>query len=573
MRRSSNSIIVQNLSSHDYTVASIRPKFLNGSALNIVGFRPSWADPSPAAFSAHIQSLQNRSTSFERLEIDECITAYATPYLVDRKSVLVVVDKVRSKELAWSWQQQNHQPVFAAGSQTYGVSLLSLDITTTPGPRSHYNPHEWICDYVGGQLPCFAWSASIHSSDRTLHGRIMRYCLSERVDEACSLEILLPTMVVLLIMLGLQVASMLLLRIYSPDSLIMTLGDAITSFLDRGDVFKQPQNLPAKFDIVSSTQQTFEDEGLKPMYWTPQSRYYFQAAGPFRWAITTSLNLASLCLTAWFLSFSIAGLRSSRSTSDQSLLKILNGIGLGSVSAETLFSTRFSRSGSKNLITNSILANVPQVVISCLYLLYNNLFTSMLLSGEWSRFAHTRKGLRVSRPNGCQRCSYFLQLPFKYAVPLFCLFTALQYFVSQSFFLARVLVTDIYGFQRPERAITTVGYSPWAILISAILGVSLMLFMILMGLRKYKPGMPFVGSCSMAIAAACRTRIQAINTDVSSAEFDLSVVGDAHGKLSTRRLQWGSVCTTNMVTHCGFSDEEVLQCVPGILYPRSNHGD
>lgn len=133
--RGSNSIVVQNLSSPDYSVASVRREFLNDSAWSIYRFRPSWADPFPAKYPEFIQSLQNRSASFEKLEIDECMRAYATSYIANRKSVLVVVDKVFLKKPAWSWQQQqSHQSVFAGGSQTYGGFLLSFDIATTPGP-------------------------------------------------------------------------------------------------------------------------------------------------------------------------------------------------------------------------------------------------------------------------------------------------------------------------------------------------------------------------------------------------------------------------------------------------------
>ena len=227
---------------------------------------------------------------------------------------------------------------------------------------------------------------------------------------------------------------MLLIRVYSPDSPIMTLGDAIASFLDRADTCNQPRNFSTRYDMVRSSQRTLEDEDLEPVHWAPQRRYWFQAADPFRWETAISLTVASVCLAAWFLTSSIAQLRSSRSASDQSLLKILNSIGLGSVNAQTLLSTRFSKSGFKNMIPNSILANLPQITLSCLYFLYNNIFTSMLLSEEWSHFAHSRKALRVSRPKGSQCSSYFLQLPFKYAIPLFCLFTALQYFLSQGFF-------------------------------------------------------------------------------------------------------------------------------------------
>lgn len=43
---------------------------------------------------------------------------------------------------------------------------------------------------------------------------------------------------------------------------------------------------------------------------------------------------------------------------------------------------------SGKLIPLILLVNLPQVLLSFLYLTYNGLFTSMLLAKEWSEFAH-----------------------------------------------------------------------------------------------------------------------------------------------------------------------------------------
>ena len=195
-------MLVQNVSSHDYTVASVLPQFMNGSAWTILGFRPSWADPTPAHYPAYVQGLQNRSVSFERLETQQCMEKYAVAYPADRKSVLVVVEKALMEKPSWRWRYHPHQSVFAPGSTTYGGSVLTIDISTTPGPRSLYNPHEWICDYAGGHPPCFARAGSNEGINRTLHGRRILYCLSEIVEETCALEVILPVSLLLLGMLG-----------------------------------------------------------------------------------------------------------------------------------------------------------------------------------------------------------------------------------------------------------------------------------------------------------------------------------------------------------------------------------
>ena len=65
-----------------------------------------------------------------------------------------------------------------------------------------------------------------------------------------------------------------------------------------------------------------------------------------------------------------------------------------------------------------VLANIPQVLLSYLYLCFNALYTCMLVASEWAGYFYHRKPLRVTSPTGQQRSSYWLQLPFTYAIPL-----------------------------------------------------------------------------------------------------------------------------------------------------------
>lgn len=74
--------------------------------------------------------------------------------------------------------------------------------------------------------------------------------------------------------------------------------------------------------------------------------------------------------------------------------------------------------GSGHMTFAVILANLPQAILSFLYLCYNNLFTSISLVTEWNSYCYNRKGLRVSQATGEQRSTHFLSLPFRLAIPL-----------------------------------------------------------------------------------------------------------------------------------------------------------
>jgi hypothetical protein len=64
------------------------------------------------------------------------------------------------------------------------------------------------------------------------------------------------------------------------------------------------------------------------------------------------------------------------------------------------------------------IANSPQLLLSVIFLYFNNMFTSMALAYEWDQFGTRRKGLRVTKSRGEQRVTYFLQLSSKVEVPL-----------------------------------------------------------------------------------------------------------------------------------------------------------
>lgn len=56
-------------------------------------------------------------------------------------------------------------------------------------------------------------------------------------------------------------------------------------------------------------------------------------------------------------------------------------LGFGKVNSRALIAPGLP----ENLVGAVLLANLPQVIVSFLYLTYNGLLTSMLLASEWAR--------------------------------------------------------------------------------------------------------------------------------------------------------------------------------------------
>lgn len=194
---------------------------------------------------------------------------------------------------------------------------------------------------------------------------------------------------------------------------------------------------------------------------------------------------------------------------------------------------------------NIIVANLPQLCISVLYLLYNSIITPMLLGDEWDRFSYDRKTLRVTHPTGGQQSTYFLSVPYKYSVPLMAVSGLMHWLVSQSLFLARVV--EYRGDTLTNKSITAIGFSPIAIYCVVTGGFITLFAALVLGFQRYQGTMPLVGSCSAVISAACHP--------------DPQTYPSAH-----LPLQWGVISTDGDIGHCSFSSGPVSPPVPGGWY-------
>jgi len=112
-----------------------------------------------------------------------------------------------------------------------------------------------------------------------------------------------------------------------------------------------------------------------------------------------------------------------------------------------------------------------------------------------------------SVPKGKQRDKYFLQLPFRYGVPLLMGFSLMYWFVGQSLFLVAIKFyetgPDGSPLYRPGDTVINSGWSPLGITLVVMVGILMLCVLGIVSQRTLPTAMPVVASCSMAIAAAC----------------------------------------------------------------------
>ncbi|KAF1847379.1 uncharacterized protein K460DRAFT_276280, partial [Cucurbitaria berberidis CBS 394.84] len=201
-----------------------------------------------------------------------------------------------------------------------------------------------------------------------------------------------------------------------------------------------------------------------------------------------------------------------------------------------------------------LLANTPQVLLSYLYLAFNALYTNMFVANELSAYAHERKPLRVTSPVGLQRSTYWLNVPYRYAIPLTMISAVFHWLTAQSLFMVRITITntDKQGKRVPAGQISTCGYSPVALILTIVVASLIAVYGVAIGYRRYPAGMPLASSCSAAISAACHTN---------------------EPGASLLPVQWGAVTHgerdengEELVGHCSFSRLPVELPIPGRLY-------
>ncbi|KAE8162407.1 hypothetical protein BDV40DRAFT_288545 [Aspergillus tamarii] len=453
------------------------------------------------------------------LENADCMSAYATNFQSEYGSVLLLTDDFHPND-------------------------TDFDFLSSQGPSTTYkgdNPYAWMCwDHTvyasemqtlcRDQLP----EIRAHTDNWIVGGYRVKYCLTERVPGKCKLEYSLPLAIIVIVFNIVKAIVICAVALTMTELPILTTGDAVASFL------KSPEARDRDHCLMSKT-----------LAKNPTSRPLPYEAKPQRWATAVSILRWTICIICYTIAIAICiGLLCFGLSQISNKGKIWSGLGI--TNTETLIS---GNAWPPSLITNTIIANTPQVIFSVLYFASNSVLTAMTLAAEWSNYALHRKGLRVSStPHGSQRTTYFLSLPYTYALPLLVFSTVLHWLISQSLFLVNVESYDMQLERFGLFDFATCGYSPVAIVSAIAVGGFMLFCLIGLGLRRFASGMPVAGSCSRAISAACYPGI-------SSGE------GDA---VETMPLQWGVVYGGTgdevEVGCCAFSGEEVRMPTDGVLY-------
>jgi hypothetical protein len=374
------------------------------------------------------------------------------------------------------------------------------------------------------------------------------HCLARKVEPRCKLQFSRDILTAVIICNLCKVAAMIATLLLQHESALVTTGDAISSWLRYPDEATANQCLrSAKTNIrktlpIPLPVHGFDSyKGRSPVaFHSARKIRWHQAINRRRWATVLASCLTTLAAAGYLL-----GMTDLTGTNPGGEARVKAG-GFGAISSEAMLLTRLPSIGTSGLLANVLVANMPQLIFSCLYLLYNGLFTSMCLAHEYSNYSVFRKPLRVTAPQGGQRSTHWLHLPYIYSLPLLVASAVLHWSISQSLFFVGI---DVYDGAGLEQSHFGIGYSIQPIVLDIVLG-SLMLFVLVgMGFRKLQGKIPLANSNSLAIAAACHRPEEDKNA-------------------ALKGVMWGEVQagSDSEVGHCCFTSMEVTAPVEGKMY-------
>ena len=213
-----NSVLFATRSATDYGVILVSPQFLEGGPWS----KETWFGYLGAN---QIIYMQNNINSLQRLGNAACIQAYSGELISDWGDVLVVSSQTNHTETIFnvftSYLDKPHSGPWQCMSQSVGATSCDLNSLAATA-------NTW-------QLPSQIFYNSTEGLSRTDGQNVpVQYCLAKSVKPACSVGVSFPILVVVIVCNSIKVIC-LLLALLTKFQPLVTVGDAIASFMARPD--------------------------------------------------------------------------------------------------------------------------------------------------------------------------------------------------------------------------------------------------------------------------------------------------------------------------------------------------
>lgn len=383
-----------------------------------------------------------------------CINIFANPLIFDQSLVILeswaewddtkLLSKTLHVDTMSSFQssrQSSPRHNHSCFSQSYAwmcAGIARHDCVRHCDEACVLDFSSWKCERPDGDF-CFSdrcnfedLQSETSSWDPFGEGKRINSCYSYQVRQPCELEIASHLALVVILLTGTEVLLLTISAFTFHDAPLLTLEDAICSFLREPD--------PATREMLF-----FQlGDAVKQWTWTPVHRLWLPIRQRKVYATSSMRRLAfvilyvvihssKLSFTNWprlatVIAPTTAGVVLSIGSVKQHGFGLSEAfkLGFGAVNVRTIITDwKIPSSGRRAMWSTAILANMGQPLLSLVHYAYNSPFTAIYLSIEWDSYGRrnrkcTRlKGLRVSEvPRGSQRTAHSCNSPFATVFPL-----------------------------------------------------------------------------------------------------------------------------------------------------------
>lgn len=213
-----------------------------------------------------LRQIQQNVSHYERLDQPSCIKEYGVDYLSSRRHAVVVVSNSSGSDpllgiLDWTYGQSQNSWVCGAS--------LEGNMTLIPLPISDFD-----CSI----------SVALSNDSWYMANEQVEYCLSEPVPDVCRLQFAVPIMVVVLSCNFFKLLCMTITIWKCSEFSMVTLGDAVSSFLERPDSSTNGMCIVTKKEIESGAWTR-----RQPKRWEDRRSFHLEAVGLRRWILSNSM--------------------------------------------------------------------------------------------------------------------------------------------------------------------------------------------------------------------------------------------------------------------------------------------
>ncbi|OAL47907.1 hypothetical protein IQ07DRAFT_633570 [Pyrenochaeta sp. DS3sAY3a] len=408
------------------------------------------------------------------------------------------------------------------------------------------------------------------------HGPIL-YCLSLIVPSSCRLQIRVGLLIVVVVINTAKVICFLVTFREQNGTPLITVGDAIASFLKFPCTKSLGLCLKSEKEVVGllNESENWEHNTIRklPVQFRPKNLRYHDASSFYPWAAYISFCMIVIVVSiSLYRDIMIKYAENNIATNFRALWNY--GFGRSRDESSTYVTTPWctltlGMNGhdvecvSLDMeIFNVLVASLPQLVVSMVYIGVNHQLTVMIQLRDWTSLASRRQPLRVSEPEegSSQVATYWLSLPYRFSIPLLASSVMLSWLVSQALFPYRASWFDDYSEEVKRGPSLTSNTSAWGISFSAMacicaigLGTLVFIFPLAVSLRQCAPGLPAGPTNSFVIAAACHPP-----------------PNDRHAARGL--VKWGVVASNHdaadgrLVQHCTITSRKVEEPIKGCWY-------